>query len=141
MTAKNAEVLAVKEGRVTDSSKQLDVRASRSCRKASTLGRLWSGRVASSGVVRRPPWDKLLSFINGENERLYGPYQHKSGVDQQFCLMNTLVANGRGTGVALRRDMFLPRVMTLSGRSRKLSLSPALIGGDGDFGRHDSRDI
>ena len=113
MTAKNAEVLAVKEGRVTDSSKQLG-RASKQVvqEKASTLGRLLEreGCVSVSGVVSEATCDKLLSFINGENERLTALINTKSGVDQQFLFDEYFGGvNGRGTGkVALRRDMFLP---------------------------------
>ena len=80
MTAKNAEMLALKEAKVTDSSKQLG-RASKEIvqEKATTLGRLLEreGCVSVSSVVSESTCDKLLAFINTENERQDSTCQHQ----------------------------------------------------------------
>ena len=113
MTAKNAEMLALKEAKVTDSSKQLG-RASKEIvqEKATTLGRLLEreGCVSVSSVVSESTCDKLLAFINTENERLTALVNTKSGVDQQFLFDEYFGGvNCRGTGkIATRQDMFLP---------------------------------
>ena len=113
MTAKNAEMLALKEEKVTDSSKQLG-RASKEIvqEKASTLGRLLEreGCISVPGVVSEATCDNLLAFINSENERLTTLVNTKTGVDQQFLFDEYFGGvNCRGTGkVATRQDMFLP---------------------------------
>ena len=113
LTARNAEMLAVKEMQMTDSSKQLG-RASLEIVKerSSTLARLLEreGCVSIPGVVSRETCDALSEYINKENERLTKVVNEKTGVDQQFLFDEYFGGvNCRGTGkIATRQDMFLP---------------------------------
>ena len=113
LTARNAEMLAIKEKQMTDSTKQLG-RASLDIAKerSATLARLLEreGCVSVPSVVSHETCDALSVYINAENERLTAIVNEKSGVDQQFLFDEYFGGvNCRGTGkIATRQDMFLP---------------------------------
>ena len=113
LTAKNAEMLAVKEMKATTSPTALG-RASLEIvsSKSSTLARLLEreGCVSVPGVLSHKTCDALMQYINDENINLTRVVNEKTGVDQAYLFDEYFGGvNCRGTGkVATRQDMFLP---------------------------------